>query len=359
MKRFLQLHMLTAYPPSNLNRDDLGRPKTAVVGGANRLRISSQSLKRAWRTSDVFQEKVGTIEVGGKAALRTKRLGRDVYKILSEGGIKEKDAIEWTRSIAGVFGKIKGAKELFPENLDIEQLAFINPTEQNNVMELARKIAKDKKEPEKEDLDLLRKENTAIDLALFGRMLASAPSFNLEASLQVAHAFSVQKVAVEDDFFTAVDDLNRGDEDKGSGHMGDTEFGSGVFYLYMNLDRELLLSNLAGAGKEAPSLWQSAIQALIQSAATVAPTGKQNSFGSRAYAHYILAELGDQQPRSLSLSFLDPVRGDLAQNSIQALEDLRANMEKSYGQCADVSAKMDVLSGEGHLQEILKFAIQE
>ena len=54
MSRFLQLHLLTFFPPANLNRDDLGRPKTAIVGGVTRLRLSSQALKRAWRTSDLF-----------------------------------------------------------------------------------------------------------------------------------------------------------------------------------------------------------------------------------------------------------------------------------------------------------------
>ena len=70
MNRFIQLHLLTSYPPSNLNRDDLGRPKTAIMGGVNRLRISSQSLKRAWRTSDVFKEKLSN-----NIGTRTKEMG--------------------------------------------------------------------------------------------------------------------------------------------------------------------------------------------------------------------------------------------------------------------------------------------
>jgi CRISPR system Cascade subunit CasC len=46
MDKFIQLHILTSFPPANLNRDDLGRPKTAKMGGVDRIRVSSQSLKR-------------------------------------------------------------------------------------------------------------------------------------------------------------------------------------------------------------------------------------------------------------------------------------------------------------------------
>ena len=99
MSRFIQLHLLTSYPPSNLNRDDLGRPKTAVMGGKTRLRISSQSLKRAWRTSDLFTE-----ALNGHIGTRTKGMGTEVYNTLIKKGAAEKKAKEWAKQIAGVFG---------------------------------------------------------------------------------------------------------------------------------------------------------------------------------------------------------------------------------------------------------------
>ncbi len=358
MKRFLQIHMLTSYPPSNLNRDDLGRPKTAVVGGTTRLRISSQSLKRAWRTSSVFQEGLGGISIDGGLGIRSKRIGEDVYEKLKAGGIAEKDAIAWARSIAGCFGKLKGEKEKLPTVLHIEQLAFVSPEEQKAIFALTGELIKAKSAPTEEQLELLRAENSGADIALFGRMLASDPKFNVEAAAQVAHSFSVQKVVVEDDFFTAVDDLNKGEEDVGAGHMGDTEFASGIFYTYINIDRTLLNDNLKGAGDK--ELAKKAIRALVQAAATVAPTGKQNSFGSRAYAHYIMAELGDQQPRSLSLAYVKAVQGDdMLQNSIQSLSDIRDRMEQVYGKCSEAVATMNVLTGEGSLQEILNFCVAE
>ena len=97
MSRFIQLHMLTAYPPANLNRDDMGRPKTAKMGGYDRLRVSSQSLKRTWRTSHFFEQ-----ALKGHIGTRTKEMGLKVYDQLIDKGIKYKDALEWSKSIAEI-----------------------------------------------------------------------------------------------------------------------------------------------------------------------------------------------------------------------------------------------------------------
>ncbi len=184
-------------------------------------------------------------------------------------------------------------------------------------------------------------------------MLASSPAYNTEAASQVAHAISVHKATVEDDFFTAVDDLNNGEDDMGAGHMGETEFAAGLFYLYLCIDRELLTENLSGDTE----LANKTIGALIQSAATIAPSGKQNSFASRARASYILCESGDQQPRSLSVAFLKPVGGaDLLSHSINALEQTREKMDAVYGDGAERTTSLNALSGEGSLQGIIDCA---
>lgn len=354
MERFVQLHLLTAYPPANLNRDDLGRPKTALVGGAERLRVSSQSLKRAWRTSDVFSDKLD-----GNIGTRTKRLGEEIFNQLVAGGIAEKKARDWARKIANVFGKLKKSKDDGSvDALHIEQLAHISPEEQAAIDDLVRRLIDTGEAPSDDDLKLLRKQKSAADIALFGRMLADDPGFNTEAACQVAHAITVHKVAVEDDFYTAVDDLNRGEEDVGAGHMGDTEFGAGLFYLYLCIDRRLLLDNLGGDA----DLAKRTFSALIESAATVAPTGKQNSFGSRARASYILCEKGDAQPRNLSVAFLKPAEayGDgLLANAVTALEDERNRLDQAYGD-GDADARvMDAVKGEGGLQDVIAYATED
>lgn len=342
MSQFIQLHLLTAYPPSNLNRDDLGRPKTAIVGGTERLRISSQSLKRAWRTSDNFQE--GLSEFQG---IRTKKFGEKIYQYLLEKEVTEKKATEWASSIASVFGKKNSANPI-----EIDQLAHISPEEKTAAMDLAATLVQEDRDPSAEELKLLRATPKAVDIALFGRMLASSPAYNVEAAAQVSHAFTVNPVKIEDDFFTAVDDLNTHEENAGAGHMGDAGFGSGVFYLYCCINKDLLINNLQGD----QSLANQAIAALIQSAATVAPTGKQNSFGSRASASYLLAEKGAQQPRSLSVAFFPTEKAtNPVTQAIKKLELQRKNFDQAYGACADDYRVMDAQAGKGNLAEVIQF----
>ena len=352
MSRFIQLHVLTAYPPANLNRDDTGRPKTALLGDALRLRISSQSLKRAWRTSDVFEGAIGAQHLG----TRTKLLGIELYKRLVAGGVNEKPAREWARAIAGQFGKLKADKKTDAnDDLQIEQLAHVSPAERAAADALVRACGARKSEPTADELKLLTKPRAAVDIAMFGRMLADTPAFNMEAAVQVAHAITVHKAAVEDDFFSAVDDLNQGLEDKGAGHIGERGYGAGLFYLYVCINRELLQQNL---GDDADLTGQ-ALDALLHAITQVAPTGMQNSFGSRAHASYLLAEKGDQQPRSLVQAFLKPVKPygerDMLALAVDALAQRRDNFDKVYGACASSRCHFDVEKGEGSLAEVVAF----
>ncbi len=351
MSRFIQLHLLTSYPPSNLNRDDMGRPKTAIMGGEARLRISSQSLKRAWRTSEVFES-----ALKNHIGTRTKSKGLEVYEKLLEKGVSKKLAFDSAKAIADVFGKPKKKdKESELAELEIEQLAHISPEEDKAINALIDQIASQQTKPEKEDLILLKNHHTASDIALFGRMLASKPEFNTEAAAQVAHAITVHPVVVEDDFFTAVDDLNNGDDDMGAGHMGDTEFSAGLFYLYACIDKQLLIENLS----DDEALANKTIESLIEAMATVAPTGKQNSFASRARASYILCETGNQQPRSLSVAYLKPVRGvNMLEDAVTNLNEKLQNMDKVYGACADKRCSMNADTGEGSLQDIIQCATE-
>jgi CRISPR system Cascade subunit CasC len=352
MSRFLQLHLLTFFPPANLNRDDTGRPKTAVVGGATRLRLSSQALKRAWRTSDIF-----AAALADHMGQRTQRLGEDVLAHLRAGGMAEDKALTTARAIAGVFGKIKDGKDSNPTR--IEQLAFIAPEERAAAIALADRALIGEKVDEKTaaEAGLLRRADTAADIALFGRMLAADPDYNREAAAQVAHAITTHRVAVEDDYYTAVDDLKRPSEDAGAGFLGEAAFGSGVFYLYLCVDRALLARNLGGN----EALAATAIGALVEAAATAAPRGKQNSFAAHGRAGYILAERGDRQPRTLAGAFARPVgeireeAADIMASSITRLRSFRAGLDKAYGTAAEASAEMEV-GGEGTLAEILAFA---
>ena len=354
MTTFIQLHLLTAYAPSNLNRDDLGRPKTAKMGNTDRLRISSQSLKRAWRTSDCFYQ-----SLSDHIGVRSRRFARDwVYKPLIDNGISEKIAKESAIKIAGQFGKVKNEKS--PKdpltNLEIEQLVHISNYEQQAIKQLVDLLISEKREPTDNEVKLLRKENSSIDIALFGRMLADSPAFNIEAACQVSHALGVSTVTIEDDFFTAVDDLNNNDVDAGSAHLGERGFASALFYTYVCISRDLLLENLNGD----EVLVEKTLKALTESAAKVAPTGMQNSFASRAYTSYLLIEKGSQQPRSLAVAYFNPIRSqDLVNDAITRLEEQRDKFDKVYGQCADSRYVLNSETGEGTLSAALDFVAQK
>lgn len=348
MSRFIQLHVLTSYPPSNLNRDDTGRPKTAVIGDCTRLRISSQSLKRAWRTSDIFES-----TLKGHVGTRTKEMGVGIYKSLLAQGVSEKNAREWAKKIAEQFGKLKSDKKAENnEDLHVEQLVHFSPEEERVIADLVVQLVSSGTAPTEDDLKLLRKQHSAADIAMFGRMLASSPAFNTEAAVQVAHAITVHKAAVEDDYFIAVDDLNNGDEDRGAAHIGELGFGAGVFYLYLCINRELLQQNLGGDA----DLTAKTLQALVHAVTKVSPTGKQNSFASRAYAGFVLAEKGDQQPRSLAQAFLKPVKSeDTLVKAVYELTKRQENFDAVYGACADDRYRVNVETGEGSIQGLADF----
>lgn len=346
MSDFLQIHALAAYPPSNMNRDETGRPKTAVFGGAPRLRISSQSLKRAWRTGPVFRSRLAA-----NLGTRTRQIGDLVVEHLSKRNVDEKRSVTIAKALVEQIAKLDG-KAKGPA--DTGQLVFLGTGEIEALLTAADAMASGEAKAA-DTASMLRTADSAVDVAMFGRMLADKPEFSREAAVQVAHAITTHKVVVEDDYFTAVDDLQKASDDQGAGaaHIGVVEFGAGVFYLYLCVDRKLLRDNLNGDA----ALAADAIDALIESVATVAPKGKRSTFAHQGRAFYVLAESGDQQPRSLAAAFLRPVEGnDQGANSVQALLAFRDRIDQAYGVAASGSCEMNVLTGEGTLADVMAFA---
>ena len=348
MTTFLQFHLLTTYPPSNPNRDDQGRPKQATVGGVPRLRLSSQALKRAIRECDYFQR-----GLEGHLGTRTKRMATELTTKLVEQGIDHDRAREIAVQIGQVFTKIEPSKKGEPQKTDGTTLAFISPDEWALARELAGKALAGEKLPETKELTktILRKADGAVDVAMFGRMLADAPEYNREAAVQVAHAITTHRAQSEDDWFTGVDDLNKR-EDTGAGHLGESAFGSGVFYLYACVNVDLLVENLEGDR----ALAERGMDALVRALATATPRGKQNSYAHHPRAMYIRAEKGKAQPRDLSGAFFTPVAGDLEHDSIARLEELAGQLDRAYGPSADETIVMDVRTGRGVLDDIAAFA---
>lgn len=362
MSRFIQLHYLTTYPPSNPNRDDQGRPKTAEYGGVRRLRLSSQSIKRAARLSEVMQT-----GLEGHMGERTKRLGDDVRSHLLGKGTDDAAATRIAETIAGVFGKLdkpdrpksgskKDQQPADPAHVRIRQLAFVSPDERAAALAWAERMLDGEDAPDDLTKQVLQKTDTAVDIAMFGRMLADTDKhgFNRDAAVQVAHAITTHKAVVEDDWYTAVDDLKKPTEgdDAGAGHIGEAGFGSGVYYLYVCINTALLAHNLSGDR----ALAAKAAEAATEAFATATPSGKRNSYGHHARAGYLRAEAGDVQPRSLAAAFLRPVRGDdLMAASVEVLEAMAAKFDHAYGPQASACSVMHVEAGAGDLRTVQEF----
>ena len=191
---------------------------------------------------------------------------------------------------------------------------------------------------------------------MFGRMLADAPGFNREAAVQVSHAITTHRAEAEDDYYTAADDLKSPAEDVGAGFVGEAGFGSGVYYLYVCVDTNRLVENLAGDR----ALARRSLAAVTEAFATSSPSGKRNSYGHHTRASFIRAEAGDQQPRSLAAAFLKPVGGnDLLGESISQLRNAAVAMDNAYGPCVESSVEMDVIGGAGTLGDIKSFVSRQ
>jgi len=349
MTTFVQFHLLTEYGPSNPNRDDQGRPKQANVGGAPRLRLSSQSVKRAIRDSAFF-----ALDLADHRGTRTKRLFEGLRDKLIAGGADQDNAVKAAEKVGAIFGKLETPDKKAPENKIGTTLAFISPTEWTLAEKLAKQVLAGEDLPKEKDLRkmVLRKADGAIDIAMFGRMLAADADFNRDAAVQVSHAITTHTAVAEDDWYSAVDDLNKA-EDSGAGHLGESGFGSGIYYQYVCVNVDLLVENLKGDRELAAK----GLEALTRASAMATPTGKQNSFANRPRAYFIRAEVGTQQPRDLTGAFFAPIKVQpWERTSVDALSDTAAKIDRAYGLAYEKFLEMDVPAGVGSLDDIAKFA---
>lgn len=303
----IDIHMLQNHAPSNLNRDDTGAPKDALFGNALRARISSQAIKRSIRRSEVFHD---AFAEAGLLAQRTRRLPSLLRQRLAQEGLDEQaiDLIVMrSREIGRESGKdvAEWTEEGDPETA---QLIFLTDSE---VEELARKLAGLYRDLGAQAFQKLKADDLSkrlgssvarsVDVAMFGRMTTSAAFKDVQAAVQVAHAISTHRVETEFDYYTAVDDISG---EAGAGFIGDTAFNSATYYKYMSVHWEGLLANLGGDVDVA----RQAVTALLQAAATVNPTGKQNTFAAHNLPDLLLVEVRERNlPISYANAFLKPV----------------------------------------------------
>lgn len=332
---YVDIHAIQTVPPSCVNRDDTGAPKTAIYGGVSRARVSSQAWKRAMR---IYFKDVFAPEQLGSRSKRIPQLIADAILSLCESYTPEQamKAAKEALSNAGIkLDKKKDEEEtaaLFfishAQIMKMAELAIAENAEKESNNEAANK--KGKKDTAKKDNTLFKdalKDNPALDIALFGRMVADDPSLNYDAAAQVAHAISTHEVATEYDYFTAVDDENAADE-SGAGHLGTVEFNSSTLYRYATVNVTELKKNL---GSETSSV----IRGFVEAFARSMPTGKQNTFANRTLPDVLYVTIRKDQPVNLSGAFESAIRNTTEGYVKESCHKLFSHAQEMYQTFAD------------------------
>ena len=330
---FIELHMIQNFAPANLNRDDTGTPKDCEFGGYRRARISSQCLKRAIRRDPAFAKATGA-DIG----LRTRWLTRLLRQPLLDAGKPDAEVNAVTTAFAAAYAGKMDAKAK-------ERTSVLLYLSAHEIREMVDGLlaewdvltgAEDARDKSINDLvKALTKSNrevtSAPDIALFGRMLAERPDMNLDAACQVAHAISTHRIAMEMDYFTAVDDLAE-KEETGAGMLGFLGFNSACFYRYARIDWNQLVRNLRGE----TGLARQAVEGFIRAAIAAVPGGKQNSYAAHNPPSFLLAVVReDGMGWSLANAFEKPVAarrdGGIVSPSIEALDTYWGRLCEVYG----------------------------
>jgi CRISPR system Cascade subunit CasC len=325
---FIEVHMIQNFVPSNLNRDEANNPKDCEFGGYRRARISSQCIKRAIRTHSLF-EQTTQVENGR----RSQRLARWLHRPLLDAGKPQEEVEAVALNFAETYAKkMDGEKTkvlvyMSPKEVEyavaalVENWADVLPSAKDSSKVMGKIVS--------DVIKKFEKVAGALDIALFGRMLADQPATKLEAACQVAHAISTHAVSMEMDFFTAMDDLQP-DTEVGAGMMGYTGFNSACFYRYGRMDWRQLVENLR-QDKAAPptsddvALARRTVEAFLRAAVEAVPSGMKNAWAQNNPPSLLLAVVReDGMGWSLANAFVRPVRptydDDLVTASVKALE---------------------------------------
>ena len=319
---YIDIHVLQTVPPSNLNRDDTGNPKSASFGGVTRARVSSQAWKRAVRLA--VKERLDPSEVGERTLRVVQTLSDRICARATD--VDEATADQLAADAFKALGiKLdkprtkKGQEEGRGEQLERSQyLIFLSSGQFDALAELAIAAHRSGEAIDKKAAKRAAQQGNSIDVAMFGRMVADDTDLNVDAAVQVAHAISVHATDPEFDYFTAVDDKNV--DDHGAGMIGTVAFNSATLYRYATINVDGLRHNL-GSAVATVRATQEFIRAFVKSM----PTGKQNTFANRTLPHAVVVMVREDQPVNLAVAFEDAVAG--TNRVAQACEALAASAQ--------------------------------
>lgn len=335
---YVDIHVLQTVPPSNLNRDDTGSPKSAFYGGVRRARVSSQAWKRATRAE--FDRRLDK----GHLGVRTKRAVELVADIL-----RDQHGMEFDDAVAAAIAAFKavGVTAKTPSKTKdgrarVAETDYLIFYSHRQLERLAALLADEPNPNRKQVMEVLDTEH-GIEVGLFGRMVADNKELSVDASVQVAHALSTHAVEDESDYFTAVDDLTRDQgEETGAGMLGTVEFNSATLYRYATVNVAGLLANLGDAEATAR-----AVRAFVVDFVRSMPTGKQNTFANRTVPDGVVVMVRDDQPVNLVGAFEQAVPARSGQGRVQeSARRLAVQAESVRSFVAAPAATFVVTAGE-------------
>lgn len=312
-KLYIDINVIQSVPPSCINRDDTGSPKTAIYGGVKRARVSSQSWKKAMR--DYFRESFDENELAYRS---TKIISIISKAIIDKNPEKTEDEAS---DMAKEALKILGIRM---KEMDTTALFFISKKQAENVAEVMLNGDADKSK-----LSDALKKHAGIELSLFGRMVADDPNLNVDASSQVAHSISTHRVENEFDFYTAIDDMRK-DSEQGAGMMGVVEYNSSTLYRYATIAIHDLKKNL-----DEMNAVSKAVGAFVKAFLVSMPSGKQNTFANHTLPYAALITIRNDQPVNLVGAFESPVRpnkenGGYNEDSVKKMIEYKETVESSF-----------------------------
>lgn len=326
-RTIIDVYALQTVPPSNLNRDDTGSPKTAVYGGVRRARVSSQAWKRAIRLA--FADLLDASQLGE----RTKRVGEALAVRIKalDPSLSDEEVSALAAEVFVASGLAKAEKKK-GEAKDVESsyLLFLSRRQLDNLAEAALEASRAGTLLDKARFKALANTEHSVDIAMFGRMVADMTDINVDAACQVAHAISVHAVDNEFDYFTAVDD-RKADDEASAGMIGTIEFNSSTLYRYATVDVDSLHATLGDA-----AVTRAAVEAFLVAFVRSMPTGKQNTFAHRTLPDAVIVRVRDTQPINLVGAFETPVRETHSAGRVElaaaALAKHTIAVENAYGE---------------------------
>ncbi len=329
---YIDIHVLQNVPPSCVNRDDTGSPKTAVYGGVTRARVSSQAWKRAVRLT--FREMLEPEQLGTRTKRILSKVAEAVLSLAPDLDQEKAEALA-AKALDKAGFPLNKAKEL-------DALFFMSYTQAKALASLSLR-----EEEDKSAYKAAMKDAPSIDQVLFGRMVAADPSLNYDAAAQVAHSISTHAVQNEFDYYTAMDDCTP-EDNAGAGHIGTTEFNSATLYRYATVNVDELISWLGEDSADA-------VKGFVEAFCYSMPTGKQNSFANRTVPDAVYITIRSDQPVNMSGAFEKPVQAGTEGYLSASEAALISYAEKTY----DMFVSRPVLSlGVSHGEALSRIAEQ-